>query len=263
MNSFFNSLNDITSELFITFKELKDNYSTTALRKTKAYFENSIDLLRMCELFATWCPELFLDVDHVHSSRLLNFIMFTLNSVFIGEIYKHIQYFSEKVYSHSNTLEQYLSPIIGILVNLCMGLKQYQSEESTEVDVNMRYKYETLTSLFEKTDAFNERGLALFQKLKESVWAKFEGQSTPNEVAFIKRYEAMLQELEVLIRQKESRSIRDVNVSGAPTTSKTFSFGFSGNKGSKEKSTAAAGGPPVVLGGQQVNQAEFEDENLC
>jgi hypothetical protein len=162
MNSFFNSLNDITSELFITFKELKDNYSSMTLRKTKAYFENSIDLLRMCELFATWCPELFLDVDHVHSSRLLNFIMFTLNSVFIGEIYKHIQYFSEKVYSHSNTLEQYLSPIIGILVNLCMGLKQYQSEESTEVDVNMRYKYETLTSLFEKTDAFNERGLALF-----------------------------------------------------------------------------------------------------
>ena len=105
MNSFFNQLNDITSELFITFKELKDNYSSLTLRKTKAYFENSIDLLRMCELFATWCPELFLDVDQVHSSRLMNFIMFILNSIFIGEVAKHIKDFSAKVYSHTNTFE--------------------------------------------------------------------------------------------------------------------------------------------------------------
>jgi hypothetical protein len=49
------------------------------LKKTQSYFQAVIDLLRMCELFATWCPELFLDVDHVHSNRLMNFIMFTLN----------------------------------------------------------------------------------------------------------------------------------------------------------------------------------------
>lgn len=148
MNSFFNNLNDITSELFITFKELKDNYSSMALRKTKSYFETSIDLLRMCELFATWCPELFLDVDHVHSSRLMNFIMFTLNSVFVGEVDKHINFFASKVYSHQATLEQYLAPIIGIVVNLQMGMKQYQSEDSSEVNKNMRFKYETLDSLF-------------------------------------------------------------------------------------------------------------------
>ena len=123
MNAFFNQLNDITSELFITFKELKDNYSSLTLRKTKAYFENSIDLLRMCELFSTWCPELFLDVDQVHSSRLMNFIMFIMNSIFIGEVAKHIKDFSAKVYSHTNTFEQYLAPIIGILVNLYMGMK--------------------------------------------------------------------------------------------------------------------------------------------
>lgn len=34
MNSFFNNLNDITSELFIIFKELKDNFSANALRRT-------------------------------------------------------------------------------------------------------------------------------------------------------------------------------------------------------------------------------------
>jgi len=105
MNAYFNSLNDLTSEMFITFKELKDNYNSLTHRKTKCYFENAIDLLRMCELFSTWCPELFLDVDNVHSSRLLNFIMFTLNSVFIGEIYKHIKFFSEKNFSKSTTLE--------------------------------------------------------------------------------------------------------------------------------------------------------------
>lgn len=76
----------------------------------------------MCELFATWCPELFLDVEHVHSSRLMNFIMFVMNSVFIGEVNKHIIFFSERVYLHSATLEQFLAPIIGILVNLYMGI---------------------------------------------------------------------------------------------------------------------------------------------
>jgi len=105
MNSFFNSLNDITSELFITFKELKNNYSSVALRKTKTYFETSVDLVRMCELFSTWCPELFLDVNHVHSSRILNFVMFTLNSVFIGEIDKFIKFFVDEVYSNSTSLE--------------------------------------------------------------------------------------------------------------------------------------------------------------
>ena len=105
MNSFFNSMNDITSELFIIFKELKNEFSVITLRKTQSYFYASVDQLRMCELFATWCPEMFLDVDHVHSSRLLNFIMFVLNSVFIGEVSKQIIYFSTKVYSHSASLE--------------------------------------------------------------------------------------------------------------------------------------------------------------
>ena len=208
MNAYFNSLNDITSELFITFKELKNNYSRLTLRKTRAYFETSIDLLRMCELFSTWCPELFLDVGHVHSSRLLNFIMFTLNSVFIGEIEKPIKHFSDRVYSHSDTLEQYLAPIIGILVNLYMGVKQYQSEESTQVDRNMRHKYETLNSLFEKTDAFDERGLRLLRRLKDVVWEKLGPHSTPNEIGCIKRYGLMLQELEVLARTKEAHAQR-------------------------------------------------------
>ena len=63
LNSFFNNLNDITSELFINLKELKDVQGQLAIRKTRSYFELAIDLLRMCELLSTWCTELFLDID--------------------------------------------------------------------------------------------------------------------------------------------------------------------------------------------------------
>lgn len=104
MNSFFNSLNDVTSELIIVFKELKNSNSATLLRKTRQYFEITIDLLRMAELFTTWCPEMFLDVDHVHSTRLLNYLMFVLNTVFVGEMNKQIDDFAAKVYSHSDNL---------------------------------------------------------------------------------------------------------------------------------------------------------------
>ena len=167
MNSFFNSLNDITSELFIQFKELKNQYSLQTLKKTQTYFESSIDLMRIAELFTRWCPELFLNVDHVHSSRLLNFIMFILNSVFIGEIEKSIREFSDKVYSHQIKIEQFLAPMVGILVNISMGIQHLQEEESA-------LKYETLTTFFEKTDAFNERGLTLLQRLQATVWSKDE-----------------------------------------------------------------------------------------
>ena len=105
MNAYFNSLNDITSELIIQFKELKNTSSAMSIRKTKSYFEASIDLLRMGELFSTWCPELFLDVENVHSTRLLNFMMFTLNSIFVGEIDKLIGNFAEKLHSFSDRLE--------------------------------------------------------------------------------------------------------------------------------------------------------------
>jgi len=88
--------------------------------------------------------------------------MFTLNSIFVGEIDKHILFFSEKVYSHSATFEQYLAPLVGILVNLRIGMKQHEAEDTN--------KYENLSSMFEKTDVFNDSGLTLFVKLKDNVW---------------------------------------------------------------------------------------------
>ena len=61
-----------------------------------------------------------------------------------------------------------------------------------------------MTQLFEKINAFNEKGLDIFIKLRETVWPKFEETATKSEQAFIGRYNQMLQKLEVLIRRKEA-----------------------------------------------------------
>lgn len=76
-------------------------------------------------------------------------------------------------------------------------MKQHESDEAN--------KYETLATLFEKTDAFNERGLSLFTKLKDAVWRLLEDKSTASEINFMKRYEQMLQELGALIKKGEKR----------------------------------------------------------
>ena len=48
----------------------------------------------------------------------------------------------------------------------------------------------------------------LFLKLKEAVWSKLENNSSQSEVQFIKRYDDMIEELQVLIRVKESEEIK-------------------------------------------------------
>jgi hypothetical protein len=74
-------------------------------------------------------------------------------------------------------------------------------------------------------------------KLKEGVWNKLEQKSTPSEINFMKRYEQMLQELEILIRK--------------------------GEKKEEKKITKRGDAPPLILGGQLVNEEDFNDENLC
>lgn len=73
----------------------------------------------------------------------------------------------------------------------------------------MAHKYETLRTLFEKTDAFNENGLTLFQQLRELVWSKLENYSTQNEILLINRYDSMIKELEILIRTQDAQAIKD------------------------------------------------------
>ena len=82
MNNFFNNLNEVTTELFVIFKELKNNYQTMILKRTKTFFQMVVDLCRMMEIMTKWAPEIFVDKNEIHSSRLLNYIMFVLNSIF-------------------------------------------------------------------------------------------------------------------------------------------------------------------------------------
>ena len=44
-----------------------------------------------------WVPELFVDKNHIHSVRLINYIMFVLHSLFIGQIDHYIDFFSSKI----------------------------------------------------------------------------------------------------------------------------------------------------------------------
>jgi hypothetical protein len=56
-----------------------------------------VDLCRMMEIMTRWAPEIFVDKDQIHSARLLNFMMFVLNSIFRGGINKYIEFFSNKI----------------------------------------------------------------------------------------------------------------------------------------------------------------------
>jgi hypothetical protein len=43
-----------------------------------------VDLYRILEIMTKWAPEIFVDKDSIHSIRLLNYIMFVLQSIFVG-----------------------------------------------------------------------------------------------------------------------------------------------------------------------------------
>jgi len=63
MNAVFNALNDVTSELFMVFKEIKGlpiGNHNQILRRIKYFLDMIIDLNRIIELLTRWVPELFL-----------------------------------------------------------------------------------------------------------------------------------------------------------------------------------------------------------
>lgn len=47
-------------------------------------------------------------------------------------------------------------------------------------------------------------------KLKEAVWSKLENNSSQSEIQFIRRYENMIEELQMLIRIKEAEDIKKI-----------------------------------------------------
>ena len=97
MNIVFNTMNEMTTELFMIFKELKNNYHSQMLKRTKNLFQLVVDLFRILEIMTKWVPELFVDKNHIHSVRLINYTMFVLHSLFIGQIDQFIDFFASKI----------------------------------------------------------------------------------------------------------------------------------------------------------------------
>lgn len=61
MNNLFNSVNDITSETLMIFKEAnKQNVSPVLLKRSKFFFDLIMDLCRILEMLATHVPEIFI-----------------------------------------------------------------------------------------------------------------------------------------------------------------------------------------------------------
>ncbi len=57
LNSVFNSLNDVTSELFMVLKEEPNMVLHPSLiRRSRFYLDLIVDLTRILETVAYWCP---------------------------------------------------------------------------------------------------------------------------------------------------------------------------------------------------------------
>jgi hypothetical protein len=140
------------------FKELKNNYHSQMLKRTKNLFQLVVDLFRILEIMTKWVPELFVDKNHIHSVRLINYTMFVLHSLFIGQIDQYIDFFSSKISQKSESLSQFLAPFIGILRNLYSAVNQFGNKDNE--------RYDNLADIFQKTDSFETM---LFSKLKELV----------------------------------------------------------------------------------------------
>lgn len=82
------------------------------------------------EIICREAPEAFLSRDSIHANRLLNYIMFVLESVFKGNVHSYISKFSMKMQTQSESLQQFLNPIVGILANLEQGSVRFTNDMS-------------------------------------------------------------------------------------------------------------------------------------
>lgn len=134
MNVFFNTLNETTTELFVIFKELKNSYNSNLLKRTRLNFSLVVDLFRIMEVLTRVAPELFVDKLHIHSIRLINYMMFVLHSIFNGDIDNYIDFFSAKIMQRSESLAQFLAPFIGILKNLYDAVNTLGNKDNVRYD---------------------------------------------------------------------------------------------------------------------------------
>ena len=74
-------------------------------------------------MLTKWVPELFLQKDQIHSSRLLDYIQFVFRSIFRMKMDALFIDFCNKMQTRSRSLPQFLVPFVGMLVNLYTAIE--------------------------------------------------------------------------------------------------------------------------------------------
>lgn len=119
LNRFFNNLNLYATELFVAIRETKDQPDNTLLKKkTRSLNIITIHLLRLLEVMTQIAPELFIKKSKVNESRILNFIYFSLQSLFTSGIEQLIDNFADQNEAYVDKVVFFLAPFLGILCNL-------------------------------------------------------------------------------------------------------------------------------------------------
>ena len=152
MNAVFNALNVVTSELFLIWKELKNaqgGQKNQLMRRIKYFLDMIIDLCRILEMLTKWVPELFLQKDQIHSTRLLDYIQSVFRSIFREKMDVLFIDFCQKLQTRSRTLPQFLVPFIGMLVNLYTAIECLSGQQE-EITIQDRSIKETLSQDIEK-----------------------------------------------------------------------------------------------------------------
>jgi len=105
LNSIFNSLNDVTSQLFMIFKEEPPAHQRASLiRKSRMCLDLIVDLMRILEALSHWVPEIFLSKDHIHANRLIDYVIFVLKQVFKSDLAIAINQFCQLTPSRTRSL---------------------------------------------------------------------------------------------------------------------------------------------------------------
>lgn len=196
MHNVLSSLNDYTSEIFMIFREVTSasvNQKTQLYRRIKFYLDIIIDLCRVLELLSRHVPEIFLTRNQLHATRLFDYILFVLRSVFTMKMDKLFVDFCDKIKTRSRSLPQFLAPFIGILVNLYRKLPRDLGASLSGLD--------NLQSLFNRMDSFDPK---LFHNCYQTVYVKLPP-TNDEERTYFAQFEQMMAEIDILVQSKQIR----------------------------------------------------------
>ena len=72
-------------------------------------------------------PEIFLTSDEIHSTRIMNFLMFVLQTMFKSDVLPLLGKMCKKFCTKSRNSVQFLAPFIGILAQIYIGIQKLKA----------------------------------------------------------------------------------------------------------------------------------------